>query len=169
MTRRAPAIGDDGPVEDEPETQITQPPEPAQAESTSAEPGTTPGEEPRRLRRSPDDRVVAGVCGGLGEHLGVDAVLIRIAAVILIFAGGAGLVLYVVGWIAIPEETGVPGRAAGPRPERASGGVVLGIIFIALGGTFLIDEIWPDFLSWKYVWPIALIAVGTAVLVRARR
>ena len=38
-----------------------------------------------------------------------------------------------------------------------------------LGAFFLVDEVWPDFLSWKYVWPIALIAVGAAILLRARR
>ena len=34
---------------------------------------------------------------------------------------------------------------------------------------FLVDEIWSDFLDWQYIWPIALIAVGAAVLLRARR
>ena len=50
-----------------------------------------------------------------------------------------------------------------------SGAVVLGLVFVVLGVFFLVDEIWSDFLAWKYVWPIALVAVGAAVLVRARQ
>jgi phage shock protein C len=128
--------------------------------------------------------VIAGVCGGLGRYLGIDPVLLRIAAVLLVFAGGAGLVLYLVGWIAMPEEpettpeeqvttTGdTETRVSAPPPaegERTRGAVVLGLVFVVLGAFFLVDEIWPDFLSWEYVWPLALIAIGIAVLVRARR
>lgn len=127
----------------------------------------------RRLVRSRDDRVIGGVCGGLGKYLGVDPVLIRIAALLLVFAGGAGVVLYVIGWIAIPEESeGVTIPTAPAEPEaadRTRSAVALGLIFIALGALFLADAIWPDFLSWRYIWPIALIAIGAAILLRSRK
>ncbi len=163
---------------DDPGTPPPQPPgapSPEQGAAVSEPPpGEDPGEETRRLRRSRDDRVIAGVCGGLGEYLGVDPVLVRIAALILVFAGGAGIVLYLIGWIAMPEPPEaqpLPGAAPTPsRPaERKSGAVVLGLVFIVLGAFFLADEVWPDLLSWQYVWPVALIAVGAAILVRARR
>lgn len=130
---------------------------------------------PRLLRRSRSDRVIAGVCGGLGRYLGVDAVLIRIAALVLVFAGGAGILLYVIGWIAIPEEPeqaegASPGTAPSVAPaERTAGALVIGLLFVLLGVFFLLDQVWPDFLSWQYIWPIALIAVGIAVIARARR
>ena len=102
--------------------------------------------------------------------------LIRIAALVLVFAGGAGLLLYGIGWIAMPEgderDEGEPAPgAASPAVTvgGTSGAVVLGLVFVVLGAFFLVDEIWSDFLAWKYVWPIALIAVGAAVLVRARQ
>ena len=72
----------------------------------ASEPTNTPPsapEEPRRLRRS-RDKVIAGVCGGLARYLGVDAVILRIAFVVLAFAGGGGIPLYIIGWILIPEE-----------------------------------------------------------------
>jgi phage shock protein C len=125
--------------------------------------------------RSRDDRVIAGVCGGLGEYLGVDAVLIRIAALILLFAGGAGFFLYVIGWIAMPEAplAAAPDGDGGPTPaapgERTTGAAVLGAVFILAGAFFLLDEAFPDVLSWQWVWPVALIAVGAVVLLRARR
>lgn len=160
-----------------PQTEPEQAPQPEPEASTAA--ATTP-EAPthpagaRRLERSRDDRVLAGVCGGLGEYFGVDAVLIRIAALVLLFAGGAGALLYLIGWIAMPEapEARV-GAAAGSvpahPPERTSGAVALGLLFVALGAFFLVDEIWSDFLAWKYIWPVVLIAVGAAVLLRAQR
>lgn len=116
--------------------------------------------------------MIAGVCGGLGRYFDVDPVLVRIAAVVLIFAGGAGLVLYLIGWIAIPEEEVEaigPAREHPSPPERGRSGVALGVLFVLLGAFFLADEIWPDLLAWKYVWPIALIVVGAVVILRARR
>jgi len=131
-------------------------------------------QESRLLRRSRSDRVIAGVCGGLGRYLGVDAVLIRIAALVLIFAGGAGLLLYLIGWIAIPEEPeageGTPNIEPAAAPaERTAGSLVTGLLFVLVGAFFLLDQVWPDVFSWKYVWPVALIAVGIAVIARARR
>jgi phage shock protein C len=132
---------------------------------------------PKRLMRSRDDRVIAGVCGGLGEYLGVDAVLIRIAALILLFAGGAGFFLYVIGWIAMPEapvgatvarEATATAAPAAPA-ERTTGALVLGLIFVVIGAFFLLDKALPDFPEWGWIWPVALIAVGALVILRARR
>ena len=61
--------------------------------------------QPRLLRRSTDDKVLGGVCGGIARYLGVDAVLIRLLAVVLtIVGGGAGLIAYLVAWIVIPKD-----------------------------------------------------------------
>jgi phage shock protein C len=128
-----------------------------------------PPQAERRLVRSTDDRVIAGLCGGLGRYLGVDPVILRIAAVLLVFAGGAGIVLYVIGWVAIPEEGETASGTEPPLAERTGGAVALGLIFVGLGAIFLADELWPNFLSWRYVWPIALIVVGVVVLLRSRR
>lgn len=56
------------------------------------------------LRRKRDDKVVAGVCSGLGEYLGIDPVWLRIAFVALTFGGGSGVLLYFIAMLAIPEE-----------------------------------------------------------------
>ncbi len=52
---------------------------------------------PKVLRRSRDDRVIAGVCGGLGRYLGIDPVVVRLAALVLVVAGGTGVLLYLIG------------------------------------------------------------------------
>jgi phage shock protein PspC (stress-responsive transcriptional regulator) len=59
---------------------------------------------PRRLTRSSNDRMLAGVSGGLGRYFNVDPLLFRIAFVVLTFAGGFGLLAYLMGAVAIPEE-----------------------------------------------------------------
>ncbi len=169
-------MGDDGQVHDEP-TAGSPGPEPVQpgSEPATTEPEGSSAVAPRRLQRSRDDRVIAGVCGGIGEYFGIDPVLARIAALVLVFAGGAGIVLYVIGWIAMPEAPEGAARAgasttpAAHAPERTSGAVALGLVFVVLGAFFLLDELWPDFFSWQYVWPIVLIAIGAAILLRARR
>lgn len=59
----------------------------------------------KKLRRSRSDRMVAGVCGGLANMLGVDAALIRIGLVAATILGfGTGAVLYAICWIMVPED-----------------------------------------------------------------
>ncbi|MEZ0241124.1 MAG: PspC domain-containing protein, partial [Chloroflexota bacterium] len=57
-----------------------------------------------RLYRSRDDRMIFGVAGGMADWLDVDPAIVRIVWALLIFAGGAGLLLYIVAAIVIPEE-----------------------------------------------------------------
>jgi phage shock protein C len=59
----------------------------------------------KRLIRPRDGRMVAGVCAGIGEYLGVDANVVRVLfAVLAIFSAGAGALVYLVAWAVVPEE-----------------------------------------------------------------
>jgi phage shock protein PspC (stress-responsive transcriptional regulator) len=58
----------------------------------------------RALERPATDRMIAGVASGLARYLGVDVTIVRIAIAVLTVAGGAGLPLYLAGWLLIPEE-----------------------------------------------------------------
>jgi phage shock protein C len=60
--------------------------------------------EPKRLFRSRKDRIIGGVCGGLGNYLSIDPVLVRVVWAILFFAAGVGFLAYILAWIIIPEE-----------------------------------------------------------------
>jgi phage shock protein PspC (stress-responsive transcriptional regulator) len=58
----------------------------------------------KRLTRSPDDRWIAGVCGGLAEYTGVDATLIRVVLLVATVLGAGSLVLiYLICWLLIPQ------------------------------------------------------------------
>ena len=114
------------------------------------------------VRRSRGDRVVAGVCSGLGRYLGIDPVLLRVAFIILSLANGLGLIAYVVAWVAIPEER--PDEPASPvaEPRRETGRLVLGGSLVVLGLVLLLDRLAPDLD--ELFWPVAVIAVGVAII-----
>ncbi len=61
------------------------------------------GKVKKRLYRHPETRVLAGVCGGLGNYFKIDPVLVRIIFVVLFFANGVGLLAYIILWIAVPK------------------------------------------------------------------
>src|SRR3954454_19500968 len=95
----------------------------------STEPQTPAPEPPRRLTRSSTDRVLGGVCSGIGRYLGVDPVVVRVVAVILVFFGGAGVAVYLAAWLLVPSDDP---SAVEPRGRAATiAGVVL--LVIALG------------------------------------
>jgi phage shock protein PspC (stress-responsive transcriptional regulator) len=56
------------------------------------------------LRRPASGRMLAGVAAGVGRSLGIDPVVVRVAFLVLTLAGGAGVPLYVAGWLLIPDE-----------------------------------------------------------------
>jgi phage shock protein C len=71
----------------------------------------------RRLLRPQDDRIVAGVCSGIGRYFGVDPVLIRVAfAIFAVVTWGTALIAYPVMWFLMPEEPApVPPTWRDPR------------------------------------------------------
>lgn len=137
---------------------------------------------PRRLYRSRTNSVIAGVCGGLGEFLGVDPTLIRLLWLTSAFLGGTGVLAYLVlAWV-IPEET--PEHAQAKRVgdrwgagwsrglSGANMGFLVGLALIFLGGVLLLDTLGliPGFvyrawrLFWQLFWPLALIALGIVLV-----
>lgn len=121
--------------------------------------------EPRVLRRSSTDKVIAGVCGGLGRYLGIDPVLLRIAFVVLAIAGGGGVLLYIVSWILIPEEKGGESLGETGPSSAESTRLIIGGALIAVGTILLLDLSIPRL--GRYVWPLALVVVGVAIIVQA--
>jgi phage shock protein C len=58
----------------------------------------------KRLYRARDERMIAGVCGGIGKYFNVDPTLVRLLFVFFAFAGGPGLLAYIILAIIVPEE-----------------------------------------------------------------
>ena len=59
---------------------------------------------PQPLRRPTSDRMIAGVAAGIANYLGADVTIIRIVLAVLTVMGGAGVPVYLAGWLLIPEE-----------------------------------------------------------------
>ena len=74
--------------------------------------------EQARLRRSATDRMVAGVCGGLAEYSGIDAVLWRVVFVALTVLGGSGPLFYALLWVLMPSVPGADRNALDRFADR---------------------------------------------------
>src|SRR6478735_3088345 len=138
---------------------------PGSAPSTSGG-GHGSGWWARRPRRSRNDRMVAGVAGGLARMLRVDPILIRIAFVVLALFGGSGILLYALGWLllASDDDQVSPAEALLGRGRSSTSPVVavgLGIVVVVgLMSTF----------SWGLpFFPTLVIALVIGVLMMRRR
>jgi phage shock protein PspC (stress-responsive transcriptional regulator) len=112
--------------------------------------------QPRRLLRSRSDRVIGGVCGGLGRYFNVDPIIFRIGAVVLAFIGGAGLLAYLAALLLIPSEDS-PAAADAPA-GRNRWLLIAGVIVLLL-------VTWPFLLGGGLL--LAGILVPLALLVAA--
>lgn len=59
--------------------------------------------EPKKLYRSRNNRMISGVCGGFAEYINLDPTIIRLLWVLFCFAGGTGVLAYIIAAIIIPE------------------------------------------------------------------
>ena len=128
-----------------------------------------------RLVRSRDDRWVAGVAGGIAQHLGVSSNAVRVAFVVAAFAAGFGIIVYVLTLLLAPLDEPMPsgsdgsaaGRAAAmagwrrlPRPSTAQ---AVGVVLVALGVAVLlgVSGLW---FGGSQGWPLLVAAIGFAIL-----
>jgi phage shock protein C len=123
-----------------------------------------------RLVRTQNDRMIGGVCGGLGRYLNLDSTLVRLAFVLFTLAGGAGVLIYLILLIVMPLDT-APGNAVnytaaddGERQRRTS--MLVGGGFVLVGLWYLLGHV-PAlaWLSLGNLWPLLLIAVGVWIIV----
>jgi phage shock protein PspC (stress-responsive transcriptional regulator) len=134
----------------------------------------------KRLFRSRMNKMLGGVCGGLGDYFNIDPVLIRVIFVAGTFVTGIGLLAYILLWIIVPFEPVVTTNPAdfdqtippaGQQPvhqaRKSSGGAIFGTILILIGLIFLADNFIPFFRFWDF-WPIVLIALGAGLLLKAK-
>ncbi|MEW2068015.1 PspC domain-containing protein [Streptomyces sp. NPDC007346] len=106
---------------------------------SDAAPGTAPPDAPRPpLRRSPRQKVVAGVCGGLGRYCDVDPVIFRIVLGVLSATGGIGLIFYGFAWLLLPLEGEEENEARRLLSGRVDGASLVALLLALIGcGLFL--------------------------------
>ncbi len=135
----------------------TSPPEAPTPESTTSGPrvGRDEIRDLGRLRRSRQDRKIAGIAGGLARHFDVDPIIPRVTLVVLVFFGGAGLLLYGVCWLIVPTDDT---QEATVRLDERSRTIALVIVGILAGLALIGDSLG----GWGFPWPLAII--GAIVL-----
>lgn len=134
----------------------------------------------KKLYRSRTDRVVWGVCGGLGEYFSVDPILFRIFFVILVLGNGFGILLYLVLALLIPSSP--RGQVVGPErvkslaeelsvsAKKISGEMkiesghrarnILGLIILIIGILLLLQRFFHLYLDWSLIYPLLVIFLG---------
>lgn len=138
-----------------------------------------------KLYRSISDRMIGGVCGGLGVFLNIDPIFIRLLFILLLFGSDFGFILYLLLWILIPEEGknygfkeesfGTKIRSMGDDVQSAitqphpQSGLILGIGLIVVGGLMFVERLnlnWLDWFDFDILWPVLLVVGGLVLLFR---
>ena len=149
-----------------------------------------------RLYRSRTDRFLGGVCGGLGKYLGIDPTIIRLVFLVLLFTQGFGFLIYLILWLLLPVEggaetsTGSMGDRLGegmkgvgedirnvaqtPHPQAGlwfgAGLIVLGVVLFAERLGEMLGLGWlTQWVNWSTLWPILIIVLGVALILRGTR
>ena len=131
-------------------------------ESTTAQPAV------KRLERSRDDRMLAGVCGGLARYFELNPAFYRVGFVVLTLLGGAGILIYLAAALVIPEEgkpDSIAAEALRERREKPWQVIGLGLIVVAVAVLLSRATLWP---RGDAAWVLVLLA-GAVVLWTQRR
>jgi phage shock protein C len=142
----------------------------------------------RKLFRSRSDKMLGGVCGGLANYAGIDPIIVRLFFVIFTLAGGAGVLIYFILWILLPQEGEnsewneknyssrvgsmrddfiEAARKPDPRAVRYIGGAIVAAGMLLLLQNLNISWLW--WLKGDFIWPLILIAGGVLLLMKAFR
>ena len=141
----------------------------------------------KRLYRSREDKIIAGICGGFGDYFDVDPIIFRTLFIVLTFVSGIGLLLYIIFWIVVPRESvGSPSNNENilhtheishnnPKNvysntaifspkffrKRRTGRVMVALSVILVGVIALLSNLFSfNLLRFEILWPLFLIFIG---------
>ncbi len=150
----------------------------------------TPPNQSKKLYRSNTDKIIAGVCGGLGKYLNIDPTIIRIAFVILAIINGAGLIIYIILALVISKEgqeqrqpveqtikemaddikkeaVDIQEKMQGQKSWFSEKRNIIGLIVVVVGFFALINVLFPmQWLNWKIFWPLVLVFIGFYIIIK---
>lgn len=144
----------------------------------------------KRLYRSTTNRILGGVCGGIGEYFNIDPTLVRVLFLVASLGGGFGVVLYIILWIIVPEHgqeqrpleqrAETAGQEMKDSAQRLAAGVqagrsnsapaLIGAVLIGFGIIALVNQFMPitSFSLWQIFWPLVIVSVGVAILLKRK-
>lgn len=125
----------------------------------------------KRLYRSSENKVIGGVCGGLGDYFDIDPTLVRVITVLIFLSTGIGFLAYLIGWIIIPKRAisnDTSRVSEAPNGDYPSWRRYLpGMILVAIGLMLLAHDVWSWF-DWRQAWPLVLIGVGIVLIIKRK-
>ncbi|MDD3043769.1 MAG: PspC domain-containing protein, partial [Methanosarcinaceae archaeon] len=138
----------------------------------------------RRLTKSSTNKILTGVCGGIGEYFDIDPTLVRLAFVVLTFFNGIGIVIYIILAVIMPEGNGMEmarsmsafkeGKERNGetgKEEKSERMRLLGAILLIIGIFLFLDRFHVFEMFWwidKFFWPAVFTAAGAWLLLKKR-
>ena len=141
-------------------------------EEVAATPPPEPRKSPRRFLRSRDDRIIAGVCGGLGSYFNIDPVIIRIAFAVSVLFGGLGILAYLAVAIFAPADDGTGGPGEGGRGREIAqllGIAVIAVIAVSGFGVLVAGAAFVTGLGYGLPVAVVIVVIGIALAVLSFR
>lgn len=142
--------------------------------------------EDKVLKRSRNNRVIAGVCAGLADYFKIDIALMRVLFVVAAMCGSFGFWMYVILWIVVPEENTL-GQGSNEKSyddtiditpddknevpakkKTSNGALIAGLILVFIGVIALVDNFIYIKWIWK-LWPVILIIIGAVILINSQK
>lgn len=135
--------------------------------------------EQKKLYRSEKDKVIFGVCGGLGEYFNIDSIIIRVVFIALLFGGGAGFLIYLILAVLVPSENDtisvVKNVSFESKDDKALSVVkvrdwklILGSLLLLVGIISLLANFRPFHFIWRSFWPLFLIFIGLVIIFKKK-
>lgn len=124
----------------------------------------------KRLERDLHNKVVGGVCSGLGNYFDMDPAFWRVLFFFLFLLGCSGLLIYVILWIVMPAGKGQPqvegitDASANSELRQRNSHLAVGLTLIGLGALSLMARYIPQ-ISWRTAWPVILIVLGIVLII----
>jgi len=136
----------------------------------------------KRLTRKIENRLIGGVCSGLGQYLGIDPLWIRGLFVLWIVTGGSGVLFYFILWAVMPAEGDSAPMDLGVRIKQIGNEIseifrqpdpqlitYAGVGLIGMGIIYLLRQFGFPWLNWvnrELLWAVVLVLAGVIILVR---
>jgi phage shock protein C len=141
----------------------------------------------KKLFRSKTDRVIFGVCGGLGEYFEVDSLILRILFILLTFTGGSGIIIYLILAVIIPDSEGQKVRGkevkeaisnAQEKTQELAEDInenwfksvknIVGLIIVFIGLNILFKQVFDfslfSFINWGSFWALIIVLIGVKII-----
>jgi phage shock protein C len=148
----------------------------------------------KKLYRSKTDRIIFGICGGLGEYFEIDPLIVRILFILLTFTGGTGIIIYLILAVIIPDggEKKVKGKGIkeviGEAQEKTQSiaeeikkdGIwikntknIIGLVIVFIGLNILFEQVFDfnpfSFINWAIVWALIIVLIGSKIILSNKK